>query len=73
MDKFFGHSAISCKVPSVEPTLPRAQDTLRANVRYWRKADIGLVGDEWPLWGAAGLDMTPGEKVELAYLTRRGS
>ena len=22
---------------------------------------------------AAGLDLTPGEKVELAYLTRRGS
>ena len=36
------------------------------------KAAIRLAGAEWPLWGAAGLDLTPGEKDELAHHARNG-
>jgi len=30
---------------------PQAEAQILANVRYWRKADIGVIGDEWPIWG----------------------
>ena len=32
-----------------------------SNDRFWRKADIEPVGDEWPLWGKGDIGLTRAE------------